>query len=113
MTNLNPNEFIILRFPPIDDNISYIDHTFAIMQYIFYDDRFLTKYIKDNNPEKFNIKYYEEFMEKCLKINDRIEINFTVKEFAFLVKIIDFVSKCFIGEPNEKIKQVINECSDL
>lgn len=108
METIKSNEFIILRLPSNGTNTPFIYQTFGITQYIFYDDRFPTKQIKDDYPDKFDKEYYNSFREKCLEVNDR-EVSLTVNEFVFLAKIIDFVSKCFIGEPNTKLKQVIND----
>jgi hypothetical protein len=54
-----------------------------------------------------NIEYYNNFREKCLKIKE-IEIAFTINEFIFLVKTVDFVAKCFIGEPKDKLEKILN-----
>ncbi|MFZ4796574.1 MAG: hypothetical protein ACOYMA_03715 [Bacteroidia bacterium] len=108
MKTIKTNEFIILRLPPIDENIMFITQTFGITQYIFYDDRFKTKQIIEQFPEKFNKEYYNQFREKCLEVENK-EVSFTINEYFFLAKIIDFVSKCYIGEPNLKLKAVITE----
>lgn len=100
------NEFIILRLPPNGENISFIFLTFGITQYVFYDDRFPTKQLKDITPDKFDKARYSKFREKCLDIEKK-EISFTINEFIVLAKTIDFVSKCFIGEPNKKLEQVM------
>ena len=108
METMKSNEFIILRLPSTEENIGFIFQTFGITQYVFYDDRFATKQFKDIHPDKFDQETYGEFREKCLEIKKK-EISFTVNEFILLAKTIDFVSKCFIGEPNEKFEQVITE----
>jgi hypothetical protein len=105
---MKSNEFIILRLPSNSENIIFIYQIFSITQYVFYDDRFPTKQLKEEHPNKFNKEYYDLFREKCLEVNNR-EIEFTVNEFIFLSKLIDFVSKCFIGEPNTKLAEVIND----
>lgn len=108
MNAIKSNEFIILRLPSIEKNIVFINITFGITEYIFKDDRFLTKYLKDKYPDKFDKKVYDLFREKCLKIENN-DISFTIDEFILFAKLVDFVSKCFIGEPNKKLEQVITE----
>lgn len=99
------NEYIILRLQPNEYSISFVYQTFGITQYIFFDPRFSTLNVIKNYPDKFNIDYYNEFREKCLKINSEI-ISFTIDEFVFLAKLVDFVSKIFIGEPKVKLREV-------
>jgi len=41
-----------------------------------------------------------------LKIKET-EVIFTVNEFIFLAKTVDFVSKCFVGEPKDKLKSIL------
>lgn len=108
MKAISSNDNVILRLPASADNIHFVFLTFGIMQYCFYDDRFLTQQVKDDHPEKFDENRYLEFREKCLRINDNVEICLTVNEFIFFAKIVDFVSKCFIGDPNSKLKEITN-----
>ncbi len=108
MDTIKSDEFVILRLPPVNENKTFIFLTFSVTQYIFYDDRFYTKQLKDIHPDKFNKDNYNQFREKCLEI-ERKEISFTINEYFFLAKVIDFVSKCFIGDPNIKLKQVMTE----
>lgn len=108
METIKSNEFIILRLPPTEENVGFIFQTFGITQYVFYDDRFPTKQLKDIHPDKFDKLLYSKFREKCLEIEKK-EISFTINEFIILAKTIDFVSKCFIGEPNMKLEQVMIE----
>ncbi len=107
MQTTKPNEFIILRIPSIKENISFIYQTFGITQYLFYDDRFSIPEIKDKCPHNFEQEYYEEFREKCLEIKKDKEISFSISEFIFFAKVIDFVSKCYIGDANSKLKEII------
>jgi hypothetical protein len=103
---IKSNEFIILRLPPDEENIAFIYQTFGITQYIFFDDRFRTSHLIKENRKEMNIEFYNNFREKCLKIKE-IEIAFTINEFIFLVKTIDFVAKCFIGEPKDKLEKIL------
>ena len=103
---IKSNEFIILRLPPDEENKAFIYQTFGITQYIFFDDRFRTSQLIIENPKEMNVEYYNKFREKCLKIKET-EVIFTVNEFIFLAKTVDFVSKCFIGEPREKLKSIM------
>jgi len=103
---IKSNEFIILRLPPDEENISFIYQTFAITQYIFFDDRFRTSQLIIENPKEMNVEYYNKFREKCLKIKET-EVIFTVNEFIFLAKTVDFVSKCFVGEPKDKLESIL------
>lgn len=108
MKTIKSNEFIILRLPPVDENSTFVYQTFGVMQYVFYDDRFLTEQLKDIYPEKFNKSYYDDFREKCLLINNE-EVSFNINEYIYLAKIIDFVSKSFIGDPFTKLKGIMND----
>ncbi len=105
---IKSSEFIILQLPPTSDNNAFIYQTFGITQYVFYDERFPTSTLKNNELDKFDKKYYDQFREKCLKIKN-VEVSFTIDEFIFLSKTIDFVSKCFIGKPKEKLHSIFNE----
>lgn len=107
MERINANEHILLRLKPMDENVAFLMQTFGIMQYIFYDDRFLTKHIKDKYPERFNENKYVNLREKCIKIENDTEIALNVNEFILFAKIVDFVSKCFIGDPNKKFKEIL------
>jgi hypothetical protein len=108
MISIKSSEFILLRLPPKDEYIKFIFQTFGVTQYVFYDGRFPTNQLKDIHPKKFDKAYYDKFREKCLEIENK-EITFTINEFMFLAKMIDFVSKCYIGEPNNKLEQIITE----
>jgi hypothetical protein len=108
MESISSNEFIILRLPPLNETIGFIFQTFGITQYIFYDDRFATKQIIELHSDKFDVEYYIQFREKCIEIEKK-EVSFTINEFIFLARTIDFVSKCFIGEPNKLLEKVLNE----
>lgn len=108
METIKSNEFVILRLPPNEENVGFIFQTFGITQYVFFDDRFPTEQLKDLHPDKFNKELYDKFREKCLEIEKK-EISFTINEFIILAKTIDFVAKCFIGDPNKKLDQVITE----
>jgi len=103
---IKSNEFIILRLPPDEENIAFIYQTFGITQYIFFDDRFRTSQLIIENPKEMNVEFYNNFREKCLKIKET-EVIFTVNEFIFLAKTVDFVSKCFVGEPKDKLESIL------
>jgi hypothetical protein len=64
------DEFIILRLPPNEHYISFIDQTFEITQYIFFDDRLPTVQIIKEYPEEVNFDYYQKFRVKCMKIEE-------------------------------------------
>ena len=106
-TDNKSSEFVILRLPLSKDNIHFVYLTFGVTQYVFYDQRFLSAQIKTEHPEKFDEGVYERFREKVLKIKEGCEVSFTVNEFLFFSKIVDFVCKCFIGEPNVKLKVIL------
>jgi len=99
---IKSNEFIILRLPSDDENISFIYQTFGITQYIFFDDRFRSSLLINENE----IEYYQQFQEKYLKIKDA-QVAFTINEFLFLAKTVDFVAKCLIGEPKDKLEMIL------
>jgi len=102
--SVQADEFILLRLPPKSDNIVLVIQTIAVMQYIFYDKRISTK----ASPKNFNQDIYTTFREKCLKIENK-EISFTINEFLLFSKFLDFVSKCFLGHPNQLLKEVFEE----
>jgi hypothetical protein len=104
---IKSNEFIILRLPSSEENISFIYQTFGITQYVFFDERFKSSQLINEKPEEINVEYYHEFREKCFLIKQE-EVTFNINEFIFLAKTVDFVAKCFIGEPHSKLKQVID-----
>ena len=101
---------MILTLPSSKENISFIYQTFGVTQYVFFDERFKSSQLINEKPEEINIEYYHEFREKCFLIKDK-EVSFNINEFIYLAKTVDFVAKCFIGEPQSKLKQVID--SDL
>lgn len=106
-TDNKSSEFVILRLPPSKDNIHFVFLTFGVTQYVFYDQRFLSAQKQTEHPEKFDDGVYVRFREKVLKIKEGCEVSFTVNEFLFFSKIVDFVSKCFIGEPNHTLKVLL------
>ncbi len=99
---IKSNKFIILRLPSDEENISFIYQTFGITHYIFFDDRFRSSLLINENE----IEYYQQFREKCLKIKDT-QVAFTINEFLFLAKTVDFVAKCLIGEPKDKLEKIL------
>ena len=104
---IKSNEFTILRLPPEDENIIFLYHTFAITQYIFFDERFRSSQMIHENQKEFNLAYYNKLREKCFKIN-KSEVIFNINEFIFLAKTVDFVAKCLIGEPKDNLEKILN-----
>lgn len=108
MKGVKSSDFIILRLPPNEENIGFIFQTFGLTQYVFFDNRFPTNKLKDIHSDKFDKESFEKFREKCLEIEKK-EVSFTLNEFILLAKTIDFVAKCYIGDPNNKLKKVLSE----
>ncbi len=103
---IKSNEFIILRLPPDEENITFIHQTFLITEYVFFDERFRSSQFIMENPEEVKTEYYYKFREKCFKIEEA-EVAFTINEFIFLAKTVDFVAKCLIGEPKDKLEKIL------
>jgi len=103
---LKSNEYIILRLLPDEENISFIHQTFVITEYVFFDERFRSSHFINENPEEIRMEYYSNIREKCLRIEEA-EVVFTINEFIFFAKTVDFVAKCLIGEPKDKLEKVL------
>jgi hypothetical protein len=100
-------EPVIFKLPPTSENIIFTYQAFGIAQHVLNDKRFP---VQDVFPESFAKRYYDKFREKCQEIYNGHELSFTVDEFIFFAKIIDFVSKCFIDKTtNLQLQQVLKD----
>lgn len=89
-------KYIILHLPPTEENSSYLQMTFLFAENI------------TELPRTFSGMRYTDFKRKSLAIKEKA-VQFNVKDFIYLAKLIDFISKSLLNDQRPKIESAMRE----